>query len=345
MKFRFVILGFILILSSSGFAGESKALEPTQIPGMEFLLQQVAALRVTPGLKSKLSGFVTPTAGRTYFAAEKSRVPAEEYQHLRQRYADLMKIPVDQVVLLAVTNAQTRETFLLPEFFQLKTIAEQAALLLHESLWLETPQKNYEDVVTTEQAAQAFFENPAEPKNYYGFYLKLAVFFDEPASLLQASLEFDKRGSYPWMPPEANPSRAGVLLNQFLGEKYLRCYFKEAPKKFLAPESCNDELLMDLAISSAQYPDSLFLKSFIEYLHFGKVLHFEIADIKLPGCTEDFVAMTYCRRPNFPNLYETIFTPFIQQLFLKIDASMEHDRFQLTLQSDNSVGRFEIKSP
>jgi hypothetical protein len=344
MKLFGLALTLIFVASPRCFAG-TDALESSQIPGMEFLLRQVAALKVSPGLKSKLTQFITPAAGRTYFAADQSRVPAEESQRLRQLYAALMKIPVDQVVLLAVTKASTGETFLLPEFFRLKTAPEQAALLLHESLWLETPQKSYEEVVAVEQAAQDFFENPAEPKAYYDFYQKLSFFFDEPASLLQATLDFDRRGKYPWMPGEEKQSRSGVLLNPFLGEKYLRCYFKPAPGRVHPPESCNDELLMDLAIRSAQHPGSLFLRGFIEYLHLGKVLNFKIENILLPGCTEEFIPATYCRRPNFPNLDEKIFGPFIQQLFLKVDASGEQDHFALTLQSEDRVGQLEIKSP
>ncbi len=116
--------------------------EPIQIiPGMDTLSEVMDNFPVDSLRKSMLRLNTVPSAHRRYYKVDKSELPPgeldkllEEYKTLFQNNENIDLIPGDKPFVYAITNPETKETFLLPKFYQLTNINRQVEALWHESL-------------------------------------------------------------------------------------------------------------------------------------------------------------------------------------------------------------------
>ncbi len=102
--------------------------------GLKTVYEQLNRLDLTPYMKSELIKVIDPTLSRQYFLIK--QISQENMRKLKDQYKKFLKLdPIkDQMVIYAFTNPERGETYLLPDFKNLKDDIARAAILLHESL-------------------------------------------------------------------------------------------------------------------------------------------------------------------------------------------------------------------
>jgi hypothetical protein len=242
-------------------------LEAAEIPGMETLINNIASLEI-PGLsKGFLLSEIYPSGGRSYYKVDKDKFDDIFQKKLAQKYADLMNVPADQVVLFGITDPASQTTFLLPSFFEL-TEVQQAAVLFHESLWVAYKDTSYEMMVVTEQAAQAYFQDPGNDTNFYNFYYQLSVISQDRLLPIKAFLKREASKGFAWAPQK---NQSSILLKDLLGEKFIKCSIAVRNSgEFMGYENCTKSLLGDLIIRSQKMPTSLLVKYLIDFIKIEK---------------------------------------------------------------------------
>lgn len=103
--------------------------------------------------RSRMLQALVPDDQRKYYSISKADVDPEVYRGIAQEYAELKGFPIDQIVLYALTDKKEKQTFFLPEFFELST-HEQTAIIFHEMLWLILPDLSYAEMVQIENDFQ-----------------------------------------------------------------------------------------------------------------------------------------------------------------------------------------------
>jgi hypothetical protein len=326
-----LIDGEHLTFYSASIPLEKATLDRDQIPGMNLLLQNISSLSLSPSLKTQLNLWVLPTAQRRYFKGDDTQITAKQRRDLVRVYARLMHIPENKVALFALTNPDTKETVLLPDFFELKSPTAQAAVLFHESLWLSsTGPVNYASVVAGEQTAQAYFENAQDGKKYYAFYNMLAGFLKDPSLPLRAAFYFDQGLKLPW---SLGKDQNRLLLTDLLGENFVRChlqgrfYLQIVPLG--QPEICGKALLGELIPLSQRYPESLFVKTLIDSLSQGFYISLPYFDVFLVSEVNDSARMVALNKEDF--------TEFLKHLYVKFPERSQLRGYGLDLETEDGV--------
>lgn len=139
-----------------------------EIAGLDLAVKTARELKISANHIDQLLRALLPLGKRKYFNVVKEKFDEKTYLSLKEEYSKLTKMPPESITIFAITNPETRETFLLPEFFGLKTL-EQAAILFHEAYWVIKPEATYEEVVRGEIAFQKYIE--ARSANRYEYSL------------------------------------------------------------------------------------------------------------------------------------------------------------------------------
>jgi len=199
VKYLFTTLLLFSFFNAKADMGKPE--EAAQIPGMQLLLKMISQMPVSELIRQNLRQVVEPSKDRTYYRGDESSLDPAQLQALIQKYATILQVPPEKVALFGVTIADKRTTLLLPEFYQLKSPQEQAAALLHESLWiLKSPNVDYATIVRLEKAALAYLQKPTDPSAYFSFYNNFSDIFG-PGFLLDAALAYDsQKGLLPMTP-------------------------------------------------------------------------------------------------------------------------------------------------
>ena len=181
--------GRFLTFQSAKIPVTARPEKPMDIPGLQYLINRISTLPIDNTMKGKLILNIWATSTRKYFRVSNSQVSLEERNKIINEYSNLMNIPADDIAIFAITSTEANATLLLPEFYQLKE-TEQAAILLHEAMWIWKPNATYNSVVAVEQAAQAFFEDRSH-ENYYNFVYQLGRMANSPRFAIAAALGYD----------------------------------------------------------------------------------------------------------------------------------------------------------
>lgn len=160
--------------------------EETDIPGMTLLTNTIVSVTSN----EKIFPSYIPSSARKYYNIIESDVNKENIDRLLAEYKRAVKQPQENLAIFAITEIETKTTFLLPSFYQLTEI-EQAAILFHEAYWIMKPSASYEEVIAAEVAFQNFLE-----KDVQGFYSPtfprlLGDLTQDRTIPLKASLNFD----------------------------------------------------------------------------------------------------------------------------------------------------------
>jgi hypothetical protein len=254
--------GAYLTFSSAQVPVIPTPLAASEVPGMEYLVQQVQKMDLTPTTRQQFMSLIYPTTKRLYFQSDDSKLDSPQMQSLVEKYASLTNVPQKSVVIFALTDRFTSSTVLLPSFYKLQKDSERAALLLHEAAWLNGP-SSYKDVVQTEMATQAYFEKgELDPQVYYHFYDMLKQFFDGPVQhariLAYACITHDSKAR---LLQSDGLSPGQIYLKDLLGPNYIHCVAHSRT----GLQNCDADLSMSLITRSEQNPDFLLLRFLSEY--------------------------------------------------------------------------------
>ncbi|MFM6930465.1 MAG: hypothetical protein ACKOX6_18525 [Bdellovibrio sp.] len=264
--------GQYMTFYSAKIPAQRSPLEVSGVPGLNYLIQKILTLQTSENVKNQLLTAIFPTEDRSYHSTNASQFDEKLKQELRQKYAQLMNIPVENVVLFATTDPESRETILLPEFYQLKE-TEQAAILFHEALWVLNPLLKYADVVAAESAAQAFFEQPLVGQNVYAFYSQLSRLLKDATLPLAVALHLDTTSGV--FPSFTEFEKNYINLNVIFDDSFLTCLIETATvegldfPKTTPLKDCAQILLSSTIQLSMRYPSSFFLKALVSYTKAG----------------------------------------------------------------------------
>lgn len=152
--------GMVLTFGSAGYHIGLDPLEPEDVPGMDRLHDAIRALPLSSLHHTTLLEAIIPTETRRYFKIAGNQLGDLQKAALFSAYQKAIgqSIPNASLRVFAVTSPSTRETYLLPDFFRLGTAEQQAAILLHESVWT-MGQSDYSYVMRLEEKFQAYLEH------------------------------------------------------------------------------------------------------------------------------------------------------------------------------------------
>ena len=208
--------GQVMTFFSAGLITGNQEESLADIPQLSQLMQTL--YRCPYFLKEKMVTFISsirPSPDRKYYRVLEKYFDAQTEKRIRAEYIRTMKVPNENIVLFAVTDSNSKITYLFPNFYRLKP-AEQMAILFHEGYWVNHPNSSYETVIAAEAKAQAYFEHQESPKAIMSFvdavggmydYFKAAAQVDLRSGALKEVL--DKNGNLPFL--------------QLFGEETLNC--------------------------------------------------------------------------------------------------------------------------
>lgn len=247
-------------------------MDASEIPGMSSLINKISALDIPEQQKSDILFQIFPSGERNYYRVDESKLDKDNFNNIVKKYSATMGVPEDHVVVFALTDPKTSDTYLMPAFFQL-TDFEKAAVLFHESLWLRNPYSRYDEIVSAEQTAQAFFEHPENNKNYYNFYYLLSKLTNTHSLLIYPIFKREMQGGIPWS-SDKNPY--SIRLKDLLGEKFMECSFLKNQDRRNPDLSCTRGLLVDLIVKSQKYPNSIIFKGLIDFVKANGIVAFYV---------------------------------------------------------------------
>ena len=160
--------------------------EETDIPGMSLLTDTIVSITSN----EKIFPSYIPSSVRKYYNIIESDVNKENIERLLAEYKRAVKQPQEDLAIFAITEIETKTTFLLPSFYQL-TETEQAAILFHEAYWILNPKASYEEVISAEVALQNYLEKEAQGTYSSHFPRLLGKLVGDIAIPLRAALNFD----------------------------------------------------------------------------------------------------------------------------------------------------------
>lgn len=143
---------------------EPNALTALQIPGLDTLVQALDRLPINSNARVEMEAKLLPSPTRKYFKVDKLALSDRQRQLLLEKYKEITKIDVDGLAIAAITDPETNETYLLPEFYELQKDSEKAAILFHEVLWLypNGVSGGYNYVMASEIDMQNYIDTPTD---------------------------------------------------------------------------------------------------------------------------------------------------------------------------------------
>lgn len=246
-------------------------LEATEIQGLDYLVTKIAQLDIPEKQKSEILFQIYPSSDRNYYAVDESKLDTTVLEGLKRQYAKTMNVPAAHVVIYAMTDPKTQETFLMPEFFKLKP-SEKAAILFHESLWINNVYSTYDQIIAAEQTAQAFFEHAEDNKVFYNFYSLLSKLTNTRSLLIYPMMKRELDTGLPWTSlKDPSYGQNVIYLKDIFGEKFMACSLKYRPNELVTGD-CSRAMLSDLIMRSQKYPSSIILKGLIDFIKRGGVI-------------------------------------------------------------------------
>ncbi len=235
---------------SAGIYISSTALEitgPNKVPELKELVKYIGQ---TPYLsdttKATLINALEPSMNRKYYEVDRWRFTKKELAEIKAQYGNAMQIDAQHVHLYAVTDPANDATYLLPDYYKLSQV-DQEAILYHEAYWILHPTSNYTTVIESESAFEAFLENPYSSTNIMNWLATVGTTADE----LKAAIQFDLNTG----------ALGGLLVNQnqiplekLFGKQFFKC--KEDEHKRGQGLNCTSDIEVHLTQLSQQYPSS-----------------------------------------------------------------------------------------
>jgi hypothetical protein len=145
---------------SAGLYAEPSPVVMTEVPNLNTLVNFLNQFEyLSQETKLKWINLILPSGSHQYYRAQNDKLSPEIQDRLLEEYARLTKQPKASIRLFAITDTNSRVTFLLPDFYKLSAL-DQMGILVHEAMWLVYPQTDYSFIVNAEMAVEAAIDQP-----------------------------------------------------------------------------------------------------------------------------------------------------------------------------------------
>ena len=152
--------GKFMSFYSAGLYTEPSPVVMTEVPNLNTLVNFLNQFDyLSAETKLKWINLILPSSSHQYYRAQNDKLSPEIQDRLLEEYARLTKQPKTSIRLFAITDTNSRVTFLLPDFYKLNAL-DQMGILVHEALWLVYPQSDYGFIVNSEMAIEAAIDQP-----------------------------------------------------------------------------------------------------------------------------------------------------------------------------------------
>ena len=135
-----------------------RALSGNGLPEIDQLVDTISKMTFFGGTtQAKIIGAIVPNTKREYLKVQNfdNTIKAR----LLNEFSRVTGVNSKELELYAVTDTNTGQTFLLPNFFQLSSV-DKMTILFHEAYWVMNPKSSYSQVVDAEMSFQAVLESP-----------------------------------------------------------------------------------------------------------------------------------------------------------------------------------------
>ena len=228
---------------------------PFEVPGLDRLIASLHKLTIiTPEARTRWVGAAIQSPNHAYYKVVPNSLTPEIKARLLAVFERVTHVPTANLRLFALTDTAQKETFLLPEFFQLST-EDQAAILFHETYWLAHPKATYSEVVGAEMAFQATITQPDDPLPAMDLVSRIGNHSEVVA--YAARTDVDSGALRGMIRPDSS-----VTLEDLFGADYLAC--RGSYPYGYWEDHCIELLVAQFSKLSAAYPKSLFLRIFME---------------------------------------------------------------------------------
>lgn len=165
--------------------------ELDEVPGGELYTTTIQGL-VGEGISTtKLVAAGLPYGDRKFYKISESKMDDKTMDRLLEEYARIVNQPADGLTIFAVTDIESKSTYLLPSFFKLNEV-EQAAILFHEAYWILKPNATYSEVVAAEMSFQKYVEGAIAGKYEVKLPRLVGSLLEDPSIALKTAMEFDR---------------------------------------------------------------------------------------------------------------------------------------------------------
>lgn len=236
--------GKYMTFYSAGFFTEDSTIGLNDLKSLDEIYKYfVSSQNFSNETKRKVLATIKPNSNRKYFKIKKDTFTEEVRKRLIAEYVRVTNHGASDLVLFAITDTNSKNTYLFPEFFEL-TLHEQMAILFHEAFWIINPRSTYAKVIEVETLFQAHLEEDQSIDSFYEWILSWAPKRDT----VQFSLFIDlKRDALKGYVDENNR----VSLKKLIGEDYVKC-------KNEINFNCEELIYARVLDKRVQYPESYF---------------------------------------------------------------------------------------
>lgn len=251
--------GRYMTFYSAGFYTDSFEESSEAIPQLNELIRFFNDFKhLNPLSRIKYIKAMLPSSQRKYYKVKESSFTVEVRERLIEEYKRVIDLDDrDKIALFAITDTNSETTYLLPNFYKL-TAVQQQAILFHENYWIVNNNATYSEVIQAEMTFQAYLENTHSVKRL----VNLMKLTGERSDVLRATINYDLKNN-----TLNGLARNGqVRLISILGEDWLECH------KLGLRESCYDYVAANLYSLTQRHPESLFLNFAYESAIEGRLL-------------------------------------------------------------------------
>ncbi len=244
--------GISMTFYSAGFLVEANEATSDEVPQLDSLIHFFNTTELVSAMtKVKYASNLVPSSSRRYYRVKPDTFTPEVRARLIAEFVRVMNINTNDIAIFAITDTQSKTTYLLPEFFAL-TAFEQKAMLFHEAYWLVNPTVSYKQVIQAEMAFQAYIEAPQSAERLLR-WLKTS---GTTGDALLAAINIDlKSGAMKGLISRDNQ----ISLQNILGREFFEC------KQRGIAEECVAFISTHVYQLQRAYPQSLFVKLFADY--------------------------------------------------------------------------------
>lgn len=261
--------GRYMTFYSAGLLVDKQELTLEQVPQLRYVTDVFMTTASIPAkVQSEFYEILAPSSARKYYNVQATHFTPEVRARLIAEYSRITGLDASKLALFAITETNSKTTYLLPEFYHLRP-TEQAAVLFHEAYWIKSPESSYQTVVNAEITFQRYLENMQSKESQIKF-LDLLV---ENAYVLPAALILDVQdGSLDGFLKQVKikvdrkkVSKNVIMLTDLLSQDFLKCY-KGYSQGVFQTQSCTMFTQRHIYSLIKKWPRSIFLKYFLESL-------------------------------------------------------------------------------
>jgi hypothetical protein len=222
------------------------------IPEIEKLIEFISSMTYLTGqTRGDLIAALTPNDSREYLQV--TNFDKKTKDRLLAEFHRVTGVEGSDLELFAVTDTNSKKTFLLPSFYELSE-QDKMAILFHEAFWILHPKYTYAQVVAAEVSFQAALDRPTQLERQ----MELVSIAGSPADSLKLALNHDlSTGAL------GNLVKNGVIsADDLFGPDYYACG---------GSENCWSSSLDYLYTLSKELPYSLLIKKLIRSVSSKKI--------------------------------------------------------------------------